>query len=70
VSITRIRKLLKETPPRSGPSVLKLEYHVEVVAAAPKIFFFEEFKLHPGSGVPYGGMTHREFLQMVGRWRK
>ncbi len=71
VSLDRIRRELRESPPRRGSSILNLEFHVEVVGQAPRVEFFKDFNINKGSGVQYGGMTHSEFMQLVGPpWRK
>ena len=62
VSLDRIRRQLRETPPTPASSRLKLEFHIEVVGRAPKIDFFEGFDIKTTSPVQYGGMTHAEFL--------
>jgi hypothetical protein len=73
VSIDRIRRLLRETPPSKldwTSSVLKLEYTVEVRAKAPPISIFNDFKMGPATAVQYGGMTHAEFLKITAPpWR-
>ncbi len=71
ISLDRIRRQLRESPPTIGPSVLKLDYHVEVVAKAPPIEILKGFNIDKASAVPYGGMTHAEFLNIVAPpWRK
>jgi hypothetical protein len=75
VSLERIRRQLRETPPtreRTGASsLLKLEYYVQVVGSPPPIDFFKDFNIGRGSAVQYGGMTHTEFLRITGPfWRK
>ncbi len=71
VSVDRIRRLLRETPPAQTSSTLKLEYRIEVVGRAPKIDVFRDFNVYKLSGVQYGGMTHAEFLKIAAPpWRK
>ncbi len=71
ISLDRIRRQLRESPPTIGPSVLKLQYHIEVVAKAPPIELLKGFNIDKASAVPYGGMTHAEFLNIVAPpWRK
>ena len=73
-SLRRIRRLLRETPPArpdGTPSLLKLEYYIQVVGQAPRVDFFKEFKIGPATAVQYGPMTHSEFLRMTAPpWRK
>jgi hypothetical protein len=74
VSLDRIRRMLRETPPTppSGTSsLLKLHYYVEVVGTPPSIDFFKDFNIGKASSVQYGGMTHDEFLKITAPfWRK
>ncbi|MBI4475873.1 MAG: hypothetical protein HY654_01800 [Acidobacteria bacterium] len=63
ISIARIQRKLAQTPP-SSRSGLKLEYYVEVVGKAPPIDVFGTFDVKNGP-VPWAGMTHREFLDLV-----
>jgi hypothetical protein len=71
VSLDRIRRLLRDAAPAqpsTNPSVLKVEYHVEVVGKAPRIDFFKNFDIGRGTAVQYGGMTHGEFLGLTAPW--
>lgn len=74
VSLARIRRMLRETPPtpRSGASsLLNLTYHVEVVGRSPRINLLQGFNISRWSAVQYGGMTHDEFLRVVAPpWQK
>jgi len=71
VSLDRIRRQLRETPPARTSSPLKLEYHVEVVGTAPKLKLFVGFDIGRHTAVQYGGMTHAEFLRLTAPpWRK
>jgi hypothetical protein len=71
VSLARIRRELRESPPRKRSSILNLEFHVEVVGQAPRVLFFKDFNMNKGAAVQYGGMTHSEFMQLVAPpWRK
>jgi hypothetical protein len=74
VSLARIRRQLRETPPTRDPaqtSLLKLEYYVQVVGSPPPLDFFKEFNIGRASSVQYGGMTHAEFLRITQPfWRK
>jgi hypothetical protein len=73
VSLERIRRQLRETPPskESQSSLLKLEYYVQVVGTPPPIDFFKDFNIGRVSPVQYGGMTHSEFLRITAPfWRK
>jgi len=74
VSLDRIRRLLRETPPTtlSGTSsLLKLEFYIEVVGRPPRIEFFKDFNIGRGTAVQYGGMTHAEFMKVTAPpWRK
>jgi len=79
VSLTRIRRLLREQPPVVSDSKLTLvdsryrvEYHVKVVGRMPFRFgIIGDFNIDKKSAVPYGGMTHSEFLKVVAPpWRK
>lgn len=71
ISLDRIRRQLRETPPARTSSPLKLEYHIEVVGRAPTLDFFTDFDIGKLSPVQYGGMTHAEFLNITAPpWRK
>ncbi len=74
VSLNRIRRMLRETPPTApsgASSLLKLQYYVEVVGTPPTIDFFKDFNIGKASSVQYGGMTHDEFLRITAPfWRK
>jgi hypothetical protein len=66
VSFERIKRELRETPPAPRKSsVLHLEFHVEVYGKAPKIDLLAGVDLRPTGAVRYGGMTHREFLDVT-----
>jgi len=71
VSLDRIRRQLRETPPTRTSSPLKLEYHVEVVGTAPRLKLFVGFDIGRDTAVQYGGMTHAEFLKLTAPpWRR
>jgi hypothetical protein len=71
VSLARIRRLLREQPPMKTDSPLRLQYHIEVVGRMPPIDIMSGFNIDKRSAVPYGGMTHAEFLKVVAPpWRK
>jgi len=71
VSLDRIRRQLRETPPTRTSSPLKLEYHVEVIGTAPKLNLFVGFDISRVTAVQYGGMTHAEFLKVTAPpWRR
>jgi hypothetical protein len=71
VSLARIRQLLREQPPAPVESKLRLQYHVYVIGRMPPIDVISGFNIDKRSAVPYGGMTHAEFLQIVAPpWRK
>jgi hypothetical protein len=73
VSLARIRRQLRETPPSAATrsSLLKIEYYVDVVGRSPRIDFFKDFNIGRASSVQYGGMTHAEFLRATAPfWRK
>lgn len=63
ISFDRIQRKLAQQPSSSRQG-LKLDYYVEVVGKAPKIDIFGEFDVKKGP-VPFGGMTHRDFLDLV-----
>jgi len=65
VSVVRIRKQLAELPPADVDSRLRLNYYIEVFGQAPRIDFLAGVNLNPLGAVQYGGMTHREFLDVV-----
>ena len=73
VSLDRIRHMLRETPPAkitATSSLLKLEYHIEVVGKAPPITIFKDFNIGRTTATQYGGMTHAEFLRITAPpWR-
>jgi hypothetical protein len=51
--------------------VARLQYHIEVVGRAPRIDILRGFNIDKTSAVPYGGMTHAEFLKLTAPpWRK
>jgi hypothetical protein len=64
ISIDRIQRQLKETPPSTKPSALHLEFHVDVYGKSPAIDLFQGIDLK-AAPVRYGGMTHQEFLDQV-----
>lgn len=64
-SIARLRRELKELPPSKSYTPLKLDFYVEVVAQAPPILLFTPEEVAPAGPVPWGPMTHQEFLDMV-----
>ena len=71
VSLDRIRRELREQPPVKMDSVARLQYHIEVVGKAPRIDIIRGFNIDRTSAVPYGGMTHAEFLKLTAPpWRK
>jgi hypothetical protein len=71
VSLDRIRRELREQPPMKMDSVARLQYHIEVVGRAPRIDILRGFNIDKTSAVPYGGMTHAEFLKLTAPpWRK
>jgi hypothetical protein len=71
VSLARIRRLLREQPPLQTDSKLRLQFHVEVVGRMPRLDIMSGFNIDKRSAVPYGGMTHAEFLHIVAPpWRK
>jgi hypothetical protein len=71
VSLDRIKRQLREQPPTKSESLLRLEYHIEVVGRMPVLDLFKDFNIDKASAVPYGGMTHSEFLGLVAPpWRK
>ena len=71
VSLTRIRRLLREQPAVQVASVARLQYHIEVVGRMPRIDVISGFNIDKTSAVPYGGMTHAEFLKVVAPpWHK
>lgn len=74
VSLDRIRRLLRETPPTKRSevsSLLKLEYYIDVVGRSPRIEFFKDFDIGKATAVQYGGMTHAEFMRITAPpWRK
>lgn len=66
VSIARIRRELRQAEAREQePGTLNLKYHVEVFGQAPRLDFLNDFSLAHGTPMPYGGPTHREFLDIV-----
>ena len=71
VSLDRIRRALREQPPNKMESAAKLRYHIEVVGRMPQIDILRGFNIDKASAVPYGGMTHSEFLKITAPpWRK
>jgi hypothetical protein len=71
VSLARIRRLLREEAPQQSDSRLRLQFHVEVVGRMPHLDIMSGFNIDKRSAVPYGGMTHAEFLHVVAPpWRK
>jgi hypothetical protein len=73
-SLARIRRLLGATPPTqpsTTASLLRVQYHIEVVGKAQPLDIFKNFDLGRGTAVQYGGMTHDEFLRLTAPpWRK
>jgi hypothetical protein len=73
VSLRRVRRMLRETPPTAPAKspLANLEYYVQVVGESPRIDFFKDFNIGRASAVQYGGMTHAEFLKVTAPfWRK
>jgi hypothetical protein len=71
VSLGQIRRLLRDAAPAqpsTNSSLLKVEYHVEVVGKAPRIDLFRNFDIGRGTAVQYGGMTHDELLRLTAPW--
>jgi hypothetical protein len=64
-SLVRLRRELAEQPPSRAYTPLKLDFYVEVTADAPPIVLFTPKDLEPVGPVPWGAMTHREFLDLV-----
>jgi hypothetical protein len=65
ISLSRIRRELREVPPTARGSALRYDFHVDVYGQSPKVNFFKDFDLSPGGAVKYGGMTHAEFLNVT-----
>lgn len=66
VSFDRIKRELRELPPSSGATPLKVDYHVEVMGIAPPIQLFTPAELAAGP-VPNAPPTHWD---MVDLWTK
>jgi hypothetical protein len=65
ISLDRIRKELAQTPRTTETLTdLRLEYYIQVYGTAPKIDLIGDFNVKTGP-VPYGGPTHREFVDFV-----
>lgn len=64
ISFERIRRGLREKPPSTAKSPLKLEFYVEVVAEAPPILLFQPGELATGPA-PFGAPTHRDVLDLL-----
>jgi hypothetical protein len=66
VSLDRIRaKLAAEPRPTENPDGLRLSYYVDVYGVAPRLDLFSPEINLTTAPVQYGGMTHREFLDLV-----
>lgn len=63
VSFDRIRREMRQLPPSTVKSLLKLEYYVEVRGVAPPILLFKPGELTTGP-VPYGAPTHSDILAL------
>lgn len=63
VSFDRIRREMRQLPPSTVKSPLKLEYYVEVRGTAPPILLFKPGELTTGP-VPYGAPTHSDVLAL------
>ncbi len=64
-SLVRIRRELKELPPSTSYTPLKLDFYVEVVAKAPAILLFTPQDLASVGPVPWGAPTHQEMLDLM-----
>ena len=66
VSLDRIRARLAAQPqPRGSKDGLRLSYYVDVYGVAPRLEIFAPEINLTIAPVQYGGMTHREFLDLV-----
>lgn len=63
VSLDRIKRELRQLPPSTAKTPLKLEYYVEVVGDAPPILLFKPGELSTGP-TPYGAPTHSDVLEL------
>jgi hypothetical protein len=79
VSLTRIRRLLREQPPTLAEPKLtvvdaniRVEYRIKVEGRMPWSYEpIGDFNIDKRSAVAHGGMTHAEFLKVVAPpWRK
>jgi hypothetical protein len=63
VSFDRIKRELRQLPPSTANTPLKLEFYVEVQGTAPPILLFKPGELTTGP-VPYGAPTHSDVLEL------
>jgi hypothetical protein len=63
VSFDRIKRELRQLPPSTADTPLKLEFYVEVQGTAPPILLFKPGELTTGP-VPYGAPTHSDVLEL------
>ena len=63
VSFDRIKRELRQLPPSTASTPLKLEFYVEVQGTAPPILLFKPGELTTGP-VPYGAPTHSDVLEL------
>ncbi len=67
LSVGRVRRLLerREAIERArNPDDLRIDYYIEVYGKAGRIDVLKDFDF-TSQAVPYGGMTHREFLDLT-----
>ncbi len=65
VSISRIRRGLRELPPSPVKDPLRLNYYIEVYGSMPVWRILNGVDLTGGGPVRYGGMTYNEFLRVT-----
>lgn len=65
VSLSRIRKQLRESPATAPKGALRYDFHVDVMGKEPSVDFFKNFDLRTKGDVPYGSPTHQEIINAV-----
>ena len=63
-SLDRIRRGLRQLPPSTAKTVLRLEYYVEVAGVAPPLSIFDDTDLS-GGRVPYAAPSWADMRQVM-----
>lgn len=64
VSLARIQRRLERLPDERDPTVLRLDFYVQVYGRAPELNLLEGFDVH-NSPIPYGVPMHKEMMAVM-----